>query len=210
MNVTAKLASSVNRRDEAPNVKLAEEIAAKNDTAAVQELINNLHHAAKAIRHDSIKVLYETGNRKPELIAAYHAHFLELIASHDNRMIWGAMAALDSMVAVVHGAIGRKLYNIAHAANNGSVITRDHAVSIFIKLSSISRNAKTAFNLLLEQLTSCPVNQLPMYAEKSLLLTSEKQRASLVAILKSRLHEMDTESKRRRLQAVVKKLSGMG
>lgn len=206
MNVTAKLACSVNRRDEVPNVKLAEEIAAKNDTAAVKELIDNLHHGVKAIQHDSIKVLYETGYRKPLLIAAYHAHFLELLASPDNRMIWGAMAALDAIVTEVPGIIGKKLDIIAHAANDGSVITRDHTVSIFIKLSSTSKYALAAFKHLLEQLTSCPVNQLPMYAEKSLLLTGEKQKASLVAILKSRLHEMDKESKRKRLQAVIKKL----
>lgn len=59
------------RKDEEPNIKLAEVIVASNNKAAIKELIHCLHHQNKGIRHDCIKVLYEIGNRKPVLIAAY-------------------------------------------------------------------------------------------------------------------------------------------
>lgn len=69
MTVIDKLASSLNRRDEAPNQELAKRITDKNDRKAVQELVANLGTKSKAIQSDCIKVLYEIGERKPEFIA---------------------------------------------------------------------------------------------------------------------------------------------
>ena len=69
MTIISRLASSLNRRDEVPNQALAIEIAANADGNAVAELVENLGHKNKNIRHDCIKVLYEIGERVPSLIA---------------------------------------------------------------------------------------------------------------------------------------------
>lgn len=94
MSVLSKLATSLDRRDEVPNQELAAEIVRAGDKAAVEELAANLGSKNKGIRHDCIKVLYEIGYQKPDMIAAYLMDFVPLLESKDNRMQWGAMTAL--------------------------------------------------------------------------------------------------------------------
>ena len=67
MSVLNKLASAVGRGDEAPNIALANEIAAQQDHAAVRELVEHLDDNDKAISSDCIKVLYEVGGLQPDL-----------------------------------------------------------------------------------------------------------------------------------------------
>jgi len=69
MSVLSKLATALNRKDEIPNVALAEEIVRKNDAGAVSQLVANLSNRDKNIQSDCIKVLYEIGQRDPKLIA---------------------------------------------------------------------------------------------------------------------------------------------
>lgn len=205
MSILAHLAVSQKRNDEEPNIKLAEAIVASNNKSAVKELIQYLHHQNKGIRHDCIKVLYETGNRKPDLIAPYVENFLELITSADNRMVWGAMAALDAMALENPAVIFKNRKQIESAAIKGSVITRDHAVGIFIKLCSISSYAEEMFNLLLLQLQTCPVNQLNMYAERMLPVITNKQKTAFTEALLRRIPELEKKSQETRLRKVLKK-----
>src|SRR5882757_2998530 len=97
MSILNKLATSLKRRDEVPNQVLAAEIAAKNNKVAIKELIDNLSNKSKDIQHDCIKVLYEAGERKPELITGYLKTFLELLHHKNNRLQWGAMTALHAI-----------------------------------------------------------------------------------------------------------------
>src|SRR6266513_422108 len=97
MTVLDKLATALNRRDEVPNQELAKEIVRSNDRRAVKELIENLAHKDKNIQSDCIKVLYEVGEREPALIAPYYNEFGKLLDSKNNRLVWGAMTALDSI-----------------------------------------------------------------------------------------------------------------
>src|SRR5215211_7819929 len=99
MSVLNRLASALERNDEVPNQLLAKEIAEAEDTAAVQELINHLTDPSKAIQSDCIKVLYEIGALKPELLAngvAVEA-FIRLLSSRNNRLVWGGMTALGAI-----------------------------------------------------------------------------------------------------------------
>src|SRR5204863_8238201 len=98
MTVLDRLASALNRRDEVPNQELARKIVETGDKAAVKELVESLHHKANNIQSDCIKVLYEIGERRPELIARYYKDFGELLKSKNNRLVWGAMTALDTIV----------------------------------------------------------------------------------------------------------------
>ena len=86
MSILNKLASALDRRDELPNEELAKQIADKNDNEAVKELVANLSNKRKDIQNDCIKVLYEIGERKPALIAAYAKEFIDLLASRNNRL----------------------------------------------------------------------------------------------------------------------------
>jgi hypothetical protein len=85
VTVIEKLASSSKRRDEAPNVKLAQSIVQKEDKKSIVDLVGNLANKNRAIQSDCIKVLYEIGERKPELIAQFAEEFGSLLDNKNNR-----------------------------------------------------------------------------------------------------------------------------
>jgi len=207
MTVVDRLATSLGRRDEAPNQELAKRIAEKRDKKAVKELVENLGNKNKDVQSDCIKVMYEIGNREPSLITPYTDELVALLGSKTNRMIWGAMTALDSIVLEDPETIHSELPKIIQAAEKGSVIARDHAVSILIKLVSMPRHTDEAFALLMKQLRSCPTNQLPMYAEKAFPVLSGNNKAVFVRVLESRLGQVEQASKRKRIKKVLGKLN---
>jgi hypothetical protein len=190
-----------------PNQDLAKQITAKNDKAGVQELVDHLSHKSKDIQNDCIKVLYEIGVLKPALIASYAKVFLALLVHKNNRLQWGGMTALSCITLENPKAIYAALPKIMDAANNGSVITRDQAVNILIKLCSVKQYADAAFTLLVEQLTSCPTNQLPMYAENSIPVINEKNKARFIKALSSRFDDLEKDTQRKRIEKVIKKVN---
>ena len=206
MSVINQLAHSLNRRDEVPNQELAKKIATKKDTAAVKELIALLDHKSKDIQFDCIKVLYEIGELQPALIKAYTKKFIELLENKHNRNIWGAMAAIDTITLADPKLVYSSLSKIMDAAEKGSVITKDRTVSILIKLCSVKQYAANAFVLLLEILKTCPTNQLPMYAENATGIINDNNKIIFMKVLQSRLDEIEKETKKKRVEKVIKKL----
>jgi hypothetical protein len=207
MSIIAKLASSLERRDEEPNIQLAKSIAKSKDKKAIDELVALLSDKKTALQNDSIKVLYETGGIKPELIAAYADDFLALLNHKNNRLQWGAMTALYTIAAINPKKIYDSLPKIMHAAEKGSVITRDNAVKILVTLAENKIYRDKIFPLLNEQILSCPENQLPMYAELAMPVIDKKKAVLFVKTLSSRLKDIEKESKRRRVEKVIRKLS---
>jgi hypothetical protein len=207
MNIVAQLASSLGRRDELPNEELAKKIAENNDEGAVQELIENLQHKSAAIQNDCIKVLYETGERKPVLIAGYTPTFLDLLSHKNNRLQWGAMTALYAIVKEYPKTIHENLARIVAAADSGSVITKDNAVKILISICTFKAYANDAFTLLDEQLLNSPTNQLPMYAELAIPVINNDNKGVFVKTLMSRLDDIGKDTKRKRVEKVIKKFN---
>ena len=201
------LASSLGRRDEGPNVELAQHIAKTEDKSAIKELVENLSNDKSDVQADCIKVLYEIGDKKPRLVSVFARQFLALLGSKNNRLVWGAMTALDSITLEEPAAIADNLAKITEIANKGSVITRDHAVSIFTKLASIRKYEAKAVPLLIEQLEICPDNQLPMYAEGLPPIVNDGTRSVFIKVLGSRLGSLEKESKRKRVEKVMKMIS---
>lgn len=206
MSVLGKLAVALNRRDEVPNQELAQEIARTKDKRAVKELVENLTNKDKNIQSDCIKVVYEIGAREPALIAPYYREFGKLLDSKNNRLVWGAMIALDSITLKeptgVYGLLGKVLT----VADSGSVITRDHAVGILAKLGAMKQYTDRCVPLLIEQLMSCPNNQFPMYAEMSLALVDNKNSAALQKVMTHRLANLEKESQKKRVAKVITRL----
>lgn len=205
MSIIPKLATSLNRRDEAPNQELAEEIARREDKAAVGELVENLKNKNKGIRYDCIKTLYEVGYRKSYLIADHLPDLLALLDNKDNRMQWGGMTALGCIVSEKPAEIFASLGRIIETAEKGSVITRDHCVNILISLSAVDKYADRTFPLLIEQLMKCPTNQLPMYAENALPVITAANKGRFIEALAGRLGEIEKDSRRNRVEKVIKK-----
>ncbi|HET6227832.1 MAG TPA: hypothetical protein VFF27_16225 [Bacteroidia bacterium] len=207
MSVLPKLASSLNRKDEVPNQDLAKLLASRSDRRSIQELVDNLNNSSTAIQGDCIKVLYEIGERKPQLIAEYVKEFIDLLGSKNNRLQWGAMTAISSIALEAPKIVNAALPKILAVSDKGSVITKDHAVNILIKLSSIKPYNETAFPLLLKQLSKSPTNQLPMYAEKAMPIINEKNKRVFIKTLSCRLEDIERDTKRKRVEKVIKKFS---
>lgn len=207
MSIIDKLASSLGRRDEVPNQELAKKIAAKKDKKSVKELVEHLNNKSKDIQNDCIKVLYEVGAIDPRLLADYAQAFVSLLNSKNNRMQWGAMSALDTVTLENPKIIYGSLSKIIEAADKGSVITRDGAVNILIKLCSVKQYAGDAFSLLTEQLLGTPTNQLAMYAERAMPIINDKNKELFVTTLTSRLNDIEKDTLRKRVEKVIKKVS---
>src|SRR4029079_8436316 len=157
MTVLDKLASALDRNDEKPNVELAEKLVSSRDKKAIAELAGAVAGGKAAVQNDAIKVLYEIGERNPELIAAHAEVFLAALTSKNNRLVWGAMSALDTIAAVEAKALYTRLPEILDAAEKGSVIAKDKAVSLLCKLS-VPGHAKKTLPVLLEMLKTSAVN----------------------------------------------------
>jgi hypothetical protein len=207
MSVLNKLASSQNIRNTEPNKDLAQEIIKSKDKKIIKELVDNLNNKDKNIQSDCIKVLYEIGEHTPELIAEYDKEFLDLLENKNNRLVWGAMTALDCIAAINPSGIYKNLSVILDIAEKGSVITKDHGVGILTKLASEKKYADTALVLLLDILKSAATNQLPKYAEDAIPVITDKYKKDFVKIFTSRLDDFEKETKKVRLQKVIKKLS---
>ena len=203
MTVRGKLASALGRNDERPNVELAEALAAKPNAAAVIELVELLSTGTVAEQNDAIKVLYELGERKPDAIAGYVTAFLALLRSKNNRNVWGAMSAIDTIASARPKEVAAALKDILAAADKGSVIAKDKAMSTLSKLA-LAGEAK-AMPALLDRLDTAAVNQLPMYAELALPAVGA-HKAKLQAILERRLPDLPP-AKQVRVAKVLRRLA---
>lgn len=206
MSIIGKLATSLGRKDENPNIDLAKQIAAANNKKAVKELVENLTNKKKDIQHDCIKTIYEIGYVKPKLISDYADEYIEQLKSKSNRIRWGAMTALSSIVKEKPKELYKALPTLIAIANKGSVITKDHYVNILVGLCSDKTYYSKTFPLLLEQLLKSATNQLPKYAEQSATIVAEKDRATLIKTLNARVNDVETPTKKARLEKVIKKL----
>lgn len=202
--VISLLACESGRRDKDLNKALAKTIADENNKSAIKELVDNLSNPDKNIQSDCIETLYETGYIKPELIADSYPQFLELISEKNNRLIWGAMIAISTIVDLKHAEIFNSLNIITDAVDKGSVITIDCGVIIYAKLTRYPDYYETTNTLLMEQLRKCPIKQLAMYAERSKICITEKNKDEFVAILENRLNECERETQVKRITKVLK------
>ena len=207
MTIIDKLATSLNRRDEIPNQELAKQIVKRNDKDSVNELFGHLNNKNKNIQSDCIKVIDEIGALKPQLLADFSKELIVLLDSKNNRLQWGAMTALDNITNEIPKQIHKALGKIIAVADKGSVITNDHCVGILIKLCATKEYAEDAFALLNERLKISPTNQLPMYAENALSIINDKNKTAFIKTLNSRLPDIEKDTKRIRVEKVIKKLT---
>ena len=70
MSTLDRIAYFQGRRDEVPNQELARDLAAREDQAGIREIAEALWRREPNVRSDCLKVLYEIGYLKPELVGA--------------------------------------------------------------------------------------------------------------------------------------------
>ena len=205
MSVLDKLAGALGRNDERPNVELAETLAVNADKTAIRELVAALSASPVPVQNDAIKVLYEIGARDPKLIAPHAPAFFALLKSRNNRNVWGALQAIDSIAGLASKDVAAQLDAILAAADKGSVIAKDKAMSILAQLAS-GGHAARAVPILLARLKDAAPNQFPMYAEFAAPVIDPAHKAPFRAILETRLAKIPQPAKRKRIERILKTL----
>lgn len=205
VGVLARLASALGRGDEKPNQELAAALAASGNGDDIAVLAHALATAAKPVRHDAIKVLYEIGALRPDLIAPHAQALLTALKSRDNRIVWGALTALDTLAATASELIAAHLPDILDAADQGSVIAKDKAVSM---LATLAANGNSfAWDRLLAILRTSADNQTPMYAEQALRAAPMQNVEALAEVVGARAGSIPQSAKRTRLEKVLRRLA---
>ncbi len=207
MGIQENLAGAMERRDERPNVALAEEIAGRGDAGAVGSLIGLVGSGTARQRQGALKVLYEIGEREPALIAPHAQVFLDLLASHTNRQVRGALQALETIAAQRADTIAAELPRILEAADKGSVIAKECCTTILVRLACAG-HSDAALPILIERLKSAAPNQFATYAEETATVVDEARKPGFMMVLRERFTRISEESKRKRVERLMRKMGG--
>jgi len=201
-----KLACKMGRNDEIPNIELAEYLCQHNDAAGIKDLVAGLLGRDKAVANDCIKVLYEIGERNPELIFGYVSEFISCLHSKNNRIVWGSMTALAKIVESASETIFEKLPVIKSAYDNGSVITVDNSISVFAGLCKANDNyAETVLPIIISHLQKCRPKDVPQHAERASICFNSKKSKTFTEVLEKRLPHL-VSSGQSRVNKLLKKL----
>lgn len=191
MSVLNKIAYFQERRDEIPNQELARELANNNNKDGIKEVVENLWNKEKNIQSDCIKVLYEIGYLKPELISEYVLEFLKLLRVRNNRLIWGAMIALSTIASLKPKEIYEKLDDVYLAIKTGSTITLDNGIKTLALIAAVNEEYnKRIFPFLVEHLKTCKPRDVPQHAEKILVAVNERNKSDYEKVLDIRQNDL--------------------
>ena len=200
------LACRLGRNDEIPNIELAEKLCGSVDKNGIREIADGLKSDDLAIANDCIKVLYEIGKRKPELIADFADNFISLLSSKNNRIVWGSMMALAFITPIKSEAVFDRLSEIIAAYKKGSVITVDNSISVFAQLCKANCDYQTTvFPILLDHLANCRAKEIPQHAERIAVCIDSSNKEVFIKALEARASEL-SESQNSRITKLKKKL----
>jgi hypothetical protein len=207
MSVLTQLASAQGRRDDVPNQELAKQLTEAQDREGIRVLVENLAHEDPNVQSDCIKTLYEVGYLDPTLITNHWVVFLELLASKNNRLIWGGMIALSTLADLRAPDLFEHKSEIQQAMEGGSVITQDSGVRVLTAVAAQREEYRTdLLPYLLKKLTACRAKDLPKYAEMVFNALGEADREKFREVLTLRIPEL-TPSQQRRMERTLKKLN---
>ena len=187
MSILEKLACVQGVRSDVPNQKLVRELASKNSSEEISEIAENLWNKDKAIQSNCIKVLYEIGYIKPELIAEYVNDFIKLLSSRNNRLVWGGMIALSTIAEIKYEEIFEFQDTLKNAIGKGSVITVDGGLKTLSKIAACGGKYNSVlFPYLIECLKNCRPKSVAQYSESISVAVTEENRTQFVKAVNER------------------------
>jgi hypothetical protein len=208
MSALDRIACFQGRRDEIPNRELARELAASEDRAGIREIAENLWRREPNVRSDCLKVLYEIGYLRPDLVAPYAGDFLKLLASRNNRLTWGAMIALSTVAGIAADRIYPHAAEIRRTMESGTVITVDAGVRALAQLAATSDERRAALlPYLFDHLRTCRPSDVPRHAEMVLVAVAAQDAARFAALLQARLPHL-TSARASRVNRVIRQAAG--
>ena len=201
-----KLAYSLGRNDEEPNIELAKKLVKTKNKKGIKEIAGGLSNSKEQIANDCIKVLYEIGELEPELISEYAGDFIQLLQSKNNRLVWGAMTALSKIVSHNPDEAFKNLDIIVKAYEKGSVITIDNSITVFAELSKADRKyEKKVFPIIIRHLEKCRPKEAAQHAERAFVCVNKNNAQKFKETLLKRFGSL-TESQKKRVEKLLRKL----
>ncbi|MCL2549130.1 MAG: hypothetical protein FWE76_08205 [Symbiobacteriaceae bacterium] len=185
---------------------MAAELSGNNDLAGIREVVDGFTGTDKAIANDCIKVLSEVGKQKPELISEFVNEFIIRLRSRNNRLAWGSMMALATIVDLAPQAIFKRLSVVIAAYEVGSVITVDNSISVFAGLCKADESyALAVLPLLINHLQNCKPKEVPQHAERASVCFTRENAGTFIEVLEVRLPYLSKPGKVR-VEKLLKKL----
>jgi len=204
--VIEKLAFSLGRNDEEPNIELAKELAKTKNKKGIKEIIDGLNNTKEQIANDCIKVLYEIATISPELVSEYAEEFIQLLKSKNNRLVWGSMTALAKIASLNPDVLYKNLDIIVGAYEQGSVITVDNSISVFAELiKANSRYEKKVFPIIIAHLEKCRPKEVGQHAERAFVCINKNNSQKFKETLLKRRESL-TEAQKKRVDNLISKL----
>lgn len=198
------LACKLGRNDEIPNIELAENLCENNDKSGVYEIVEGLKSKDQPVANDCIKVLYEIGKRKPELIADFVDVFIHSLSDKSNRIVWGSMMALAFITPIKPDEIFNNLSKIIEAYKKGSVITVDNSISVLALLCKARSEYHTiVLPILREHLENCRPKEIPQHFERIMTCMNSGNKDAFIKAIEARTKEM-TEAQNSRVSKLLK------
>jgi len=180
------------RRDRTPNLDLARDLAARDDTAGIREIAENMWNDNKNIHADCMNVMYEIGRIDPNLITPYAADFIKFLKSKHHNMVQGAITALAEIAKVKPDFIFNHLGEIKKVKETSSdTITVNKSISALAQTAAANEEfSKVIFPYLLQHLLSCHHKEVPEHAERILPAVNENNHFEFIKTLEKRLDEL--------------------
>ncbi len=201
------LAASLGRRDERPNIELAQRIAHTNDKADIEELLNVIEREETPLRRNALKVIFETARINPALVRPHLERLLPLLEEKDNPLVWRTLQIFDTLTPDTPEFMMRHLDAILNATDRSSVIARDRTMSILSQLNALTRFRPTITPILLMRLRHAAPNQFPTYAELAFAGLHPGHREELATIITQRLQSIAAPAKRARLKKLLTRIN---
>jgi len=197
-----KISYFLGSRDEAANIALAVQLSETENIEGIREIVNGLREKSQ-ISNDCIKVLYEIGERNPNLIADYVSEFLGLLDSKNNRMVWGAMMALSRIAYLTYNEIFSNLNMVLNAYKVGSVITIDNSISVFAELVKANVDSQNqVYNILINHLSTCRPKEVGQHAERAYICINEFNSEEFKQVIQQRMDSL-TEPQKKRVNKLI-------
>lgn len=203
MSAIERISFHLNIRDEKPNQQLAKELAESSDTDGINEIARYLRDKNPNVRSDCIKILYEIGYIKPDLITRYVDEFLNLLDSNQNRMVWGGMIALSTIADIVPEKVWAGIDKVLQAIKGGSVITVVSGVKVLSAVAAHDDHySARIFPVLTELLETCIPRDVPIHVENMLACINKENSQITLDILRAREPEL-SKTQMTRLKRVI-------
>jgi hypothetical protein len=193
-DVLGRLAVSVGRYDEMPNLELAADIVFADDTDAVSVLICVIERHDDLLGSDAARVIAEVGTRAPDLLLAHSDRLVEMIDVSRAEMLPYTMMALSPVASRYAEQLwpSRDLFWAALAdLNQTADLAQGGAVRLLAAMCAASPDyARTLAGGLVDLLGKCMPKDVAFFAESVLPALGPAHSHRAKPVLDRRLKEL--------------------